>query len=99
MTYNKFSFIFIVLFSVFIPESVLANSKSNKTHLFLDNLTPVCWYKDAKYSEGALIVMADKTFVCASKYDNQITGELKWRIADENGRPIPHKPKKTIRIN
>ena len=99
MTYNKFSFICLFFVSTFYLQISSANPSSNKTNLFLDNLTPVCWYKDAKYSEGSLIVMAEKLFVCASKFDNQTNGQLTWRIADENGQPIPHKPKKSIRIN
>ncbi|GMM84286.1 DUF1496 domain-containing protein [Pseudoalteromonas sp. MTN2-4] len=99
MTYNKFSFLNLVLFSVFISGYAYANPKLGKTNLFIDNLNAVCWYKDAKYSEGALIVMAEKLFVCANKFDNQANGQLTWRIADENGLPVPQKPKKSIRIN
>lgn len=99
MTYNKFSFISLLITSLFISSYGYANPKLNKTNLFLDNLSPVCWYKDAKYSEGALIVMADKLFVCSNKFDNQTNGQLTWRIADENGQPIPQRPKKSIRIN
>lgn len=99
MTYNKFSFICLFFVSTFYPQIGSANPSSNKTNLFLENLSPVCWYKDDKYSEGALLVMADKLFICASKFDNQTNAQLVWRMADDNGHVIPNKPKKSIRIN
>lgn len=99
MTYNKFSFICLFFISLFFTQICLANPKTGKTNLFLDNISSVCWYKNEKYTEGALLVMADKLFVCANKFDNETNGQLIWRIADDSGQAIPSKSQKSIRIN
>lgn len=98
--------IFIIIgicFSCFI-YSTNSFSNNHKPALFLDaskGLTnqQVCWYEDKRYSEGAIILMANTQVICSAKNPNHNNSELNWLMLNEQGEIIYPKAAKTIRVN
>lgn len=84
--------------------SVNSFSNTPETRLFLttqDALTQhaICWYEDKRYSEGAIISMANIRLICAAKNPNHNNSALSWLMLNEKNEVIyPQKPK-TIRVN
>lgn len=92
------TFIFALLL-VLLP--CCANAKNTKAHLLIEpeTLQHVCWYQDKKYSEGAILQVAEILLVCSLKDKNQPNGKLGWFKLDDKGNVIyPKKPSK-ITVN
>ncbi|MEO2268447.1 DUF1496 domain-containing protein [Pseudoalteromonas pernae] len=50
--------------------------------------TQVCWYKEQRFSEGAIVAMGDTAKVCALKFPSQPNGPLIWLSVDDQGNAI-----------
>ncbi|TMP39487.1 DUF1496 domain-containing protein [Pseudoalteromonas rubra] len=86
------------LFTFFlIPLKGLAFS--DETNLYLEQLQPVCWYQDLRYTQGAIIKQVDKLYVCGHRYANQPQSPLMWLKLDENGDPVRVEMKGKIRVH
>ncbi len=62
------------------------------------NLEKLCWYKNEKYSEGAIIKMTEFYFSCAQKNQFTMNGTVIWLKLDKHGQVIYPKPKRKITI-
>jgi len=59
----------------------------------------VCWYENKRYTEGAIIAVANSMLICATKTDHLSNSDLMWYRLNENGDIIYPKQAKTIRVN
>ncbi len=98
--------ILIILVLCFSSIIYSSNSFSNnqKPALFLDASKPltdqrVCWYKNDRYSEGAIVIMAERQVICTAKNPNNNNSELSWLMLNEQGEIAYPKARKTIRVN
>ncbi|TGE85258.1 DUF1496 domain-containing protein [Pseudoalteromonas sp. KS88] len=75
-----------------------------KTTLLLNpqdviNQQSVCWFDDKRYSEGAVVIMANLKVICTAKKPQHNNSSLMWlMLSDENEIIYPKAPK-TIRVN
>ncbi|MBB1331945.1 DUF1496 domain-containing protein [Pseudoalteromonas sp. SR44-5] len=90
----------------FISVIYSANSFSNnqKPALFLDAKNKVseqqlCWFEDQRYSEGAIILMANVRVICAAKNPHHNNSALNWLMLNEQNEIIYPTAPKTIRVN
>jgi len=98
--------ILIIIAICFASVIYSTNSFSNnqKPALFLDASKPLndqrlCWYENKRYSEGAVIIMAERQVICTAKIPNQNNSDLSWLMLNEQGEIIYPKARKTIRVN
>jgi len=59
----------------------------------------VCWFDDKRYSEGAVIVMANLKVICAAKKPQHNNSALIWLMLDDKNEIIYPETVKTIRVN
>ncbi len=79
--------------------SLAASAKGDKPLVFSDvEITRVCWFGGAQYSEGAIIEMRQQARVCAPKYKYQPESALVWLPLGEDGRPAYPPEEKTIQV-
>lgn len=90
----------------FISLIYSVNSFSNtpETKLYLtpqDALTQqaICWFEDKRYSEGAIINMANVRLICAAKNPNHNNSALSWLMLNDKNEVIYPPKAKTIRVN
>ena len=92
-----------VCFICFI-YSVSSFSNTPKTTLLL---TPqeaidqhsICWFEDKRYSEGAIILMANVRMICTAKTPSHSNSPLTWLMLNEQNEIIYPSAPKTIRVN
>lgn len=94
----KFYFVPFCIMICVSPFHVL-QAKDKKPNVWVNSETvqPVCWYQDKKYSEGAILQVAETSLVCALKDKNQPNGQLGWFKLDDKGNVIY--PQKTSKIS
>ncbi|MFY8328997.1 DUF1496 domain-containing protein [Pseudoalteromonas sp. ZZD1] len=84
--------------------SVNSFSNTSEARLLLtpeDALTQhaICWYEDKRYSEGAIISLANVRLMCAAKNPNHNNSALRWLILNDKNEVIYPPRTKTIRVN
>ncbi|WP_462159843.1 DUF1496 domain-containing protein [Pseudoalteromonas sp. GB56] len=89
----------LFLVAIFISAHLSANEpkRANVIVGAGDALSPaqVCWYKEQRYSEGAIVLMGNTNKVCALKYPSQPNGPLVWLSMDDQGQALyPQKKSK-----
>ncbi|MDN3380357.1 MULTISPECIES: DUF1496 domain-containing protein [unclassified Pseudoalteromonas] len=59
----------------------------------------ICWYEDKRYSEGAIINMANVRLICTVKNPNHNNSPLSWLMLNDKNEVIYPPRAKTIRVN
>lgn len=98
--------IFIIIGICFISLIFSVNSFSNsqKATILLNpydqfSQQVTCWFEDKRYSEGAIIMMANTRVICAPKTPNHSNSALSWLMLNDKNEIIYPQTAKTIRVN
>lgn len=90
----------------FISVIYSVNSTANnpKPSLFLNpqeaiNNQQICWFENKRYSEGAIIMMANVRVICTAKNPNHNNSALTWLMLNEKNEVIYPTATKKIRVH
>ena len=92
----------------FISLIYSVNSAANNTKpsLFLNpqetinhQQQQICWFENKRYSEGAIIMMADVRVICTAKNPNHNNSALTWLMLNDKNEVIYPTATKKIRVH
>ena len=76
-------------------------AKQTKTNVWVESelSSHICWYQNKRYSEGAIIDVAEFKLICEKEKTSQKNSKLKWLKINKEGQIVYPKELKRITIN